>query len=109
MKKLISCILITYLSIGLLFGLYDYTRHLRTFKCGVSAEPPGYITISDSFTNPDPSRCKHTGFELKSIATIPILTVGWPIYVVREFPIFEPLENYLGSIHDKYFCSNCVH
>lgn len=99
MKKFIGFLLIVYISTGLFFGLYEYSKHFQTFKCDAEVKPHGYITIgSDSFTNPNPSRCKHIGLELKSISTIPMVTAGWPLYVIREISIFDPLENYLGGL-----------
>ena len=83
MTKKIIIAATAYLSIGLLFALYTWSQDVRTFACGdvVIQHTYNFTTGTGSFKNPDPERCTRTGFEARSIATIPYFTVAWPIVI----------------------------
>jgi len=83
MKTKVGILLIAYLSIGLVFALYAWSREVRTFECGdvVIQHTYNFTTGTGSFENPDPERCVRRGFDGRSIATIPYFTVAWPIVI----------------------------
>ena len=86
MKKFVVRMIGAYLLVGFAFAIGSYSYDLRSFRCEDSEAPHGYITMgTNSYKNPDPKRCVRRGSELKSIATIPLLTVfGVPLIVMKR-------------------------
>jgi len=86
MKKTFVIIASVYLSIGLLFALYNWSQDIRTFTCGdtVVQHTYNFTTGTGSFRNPDPDRCVRRGFELRSIVTVPYFIIAWPIVIARD-------------------------
>ncbi len=84
--RFIIIAVVIYLSLGFVFAAYVYYQDLRTFKCDDPNIAHGYITTGTGlFKNPDPERCVRRGFELNSIATIPLFTaIGVPILITRS-------------------------
>jgi len=85
MKKILTIILIIYLSAGFVFAIYAYNDSLKTFDCTF----PAYmkyqnVGMGGFYTNPYPEFCIRRGFTLGSIIMIPVFTaMGIPMLTAK--------------------------
>ena len=72
MKKLFTGIVVLYFLFGFSIAMSSYIQDLKTFDC---VDEQGAHGTGGFFTNPNPDQCIRRGFTLKSILTIPLLTI----------------------------------